>query len=202
MQSAFNEKDTDDEDDEVSRGSLYDFSIWLFALMIFSIHIQYTAYLAILHDPALPSSAQHEDDHHQDLRHHFYPVAFHIESVIYSAVEEESKDGEKDRTRAMNNGSGTHPDTQKADERVVLFGEGDLGVTLKRTPSGQAHVLRIIPDTQAQRNGIQPGDIIRVRRSKYSSNGALSADSILLIRAGGEWHGPKAPARPRQQELG
>jgi hypothetical protein len=41
-------------------------------------------------------------------------------------------------------------------------------VLVQRTPSGKACVIRTIPGTQADSNGIRPGDIIRVRSQKYS----------------------------------
>jgi hypothetical protein len=46
---------------------------------------------------------------------------------------------------------------------VVVFEEGELGITIKRTPSGQARVVKIITDTQSEANGIAVGDVIRVR---------------------------------------
>lgn len=42
----------------------------------------------------------------------------------------------------------------------VLFQQGDLGLSLARTPSGRARVLRLQPHTQADRNGIRAGDVI------------------------------------------
>ena len=47
-----------------------------------------------------------------------------------------------------------------ASESTVLFEDGELGVTIKRTPSGQALVVRVMEGTQAEGNGIAVGDIL------------------------------------------
>jgi len=47
-------------------------------------------------------------------------------------------------------------------EEEIYFVEGELGLTIKRTPTGKACIIRIVPHTQAEHNGTQAGDIIRV----------------------------------------
>ena len=49
---------------------------------------------------------------------------------------------------------------EMGEERVIEFGEGKLGMTLKRTPTGRACIQAIVPGTQAATNGAKVGDII------------------------------------------
>jgi hypothetical protein len=69
-----------------------------------------------------------------------------------------------------------------APERVIIFEEGMLGVTLKRSTAGRAVVKEINASTQARTNGVCLGDVVR----QVGSPSALDLRTMELTRD--SWH--------------